>query len=74
MQQPLSRQFVELGLQIHTHDDLWTVYVTIYLTQNYVLTTFQFRMTVLAFDMVINTYFLTISKKEMKKQAPNASM
>jgi hypothetical protein len=29
MQQPLSRQFVELGLQIHTHDDLRTVYVSL---------------------------------------------
>jgi hypothetical protein len=28
MQQPLSRQFVELGLQIHIHDDLRTVYVS----------------------------------------------
>jgi hypothetical protein len=28
MQQPLSRQFVELGLQLHTHDDLRTVYVS----------------------------------------------
>jgi hypothetical protein len=29
MQQPLSRQFVELGLEIHTHDDLRTVYVNV---------------------------------------------